>query len=51
VRAELAASRQLRVAEGAVQSAFGSAKVSGRDELRPEDIDLQRGNRKSRIGF
>ena len=35
----------------AVQSAFGSAKVSGRDELRPEDIDLQRGNRKSRIGF
>jgi ATP-dependent Lon protease len=35
----------------AVQSAFGNAKVSGRDELRPEDIDLQRGNRKSRIGF
>jgi len=35
----------------AVQSAFGNAKVSGRDELRPEDIDLQRGGRKSRIGF
>lgn len=35
----------------AVQAAFGSAKVSGRDELRPEDIDLQRGSRKSRIGF
>jgi ATP-dependent Lon protease len=35
----------------AVQAAFGNAKVSGRDELCPEDIDLQRGNRKSRIGF
>jgi len=35
----------------AVQAAFGNAKVSGRDELRPEDIDLQRGSRKSRIGF
>jgi len=35
----------------AVQAAFGNAKVSGRDELRPEDIDLQRGNRKARIGF
>ena len=35
----------------AVQAAFGNAKVSGRDELRPEDIDLQRGGRKSRIGF
>jgi len=34
-----------------VQSAFGNAKVSGRHELQPEDIDLQRGNRKSRIGF
>jgi ATP-dependent Lon protease len=35
----------------AVQSAFGNAKLSGRDELRAEDVDLQRGNRKSRIGF
>ena len=35
----------------AVQAAFGNAKVSGREELRPEDVDLQRGNRKSRIGF
>jgi ATP-dependent Lon protease len=35
----------------AVQSAFGNAKVSGRDELQPEDVDLQRGGRKSRIGF
>ena len=35
----------------AVQAAFGNAKVDGRDELRPEDVDLQRGNRKSRIGF
>ena len=35
----------------AVQAAFGNAKVDGRDELRPEDVNLQRGNRKSRIGF
>jgi len=35
----------------AVQAAFGNAKVSGRDELQPEDVDLQRGGRKSRIGF
>jgi ATP-dependent Lon protease len=35
----------------AVQAAFGNAKVSGRDELTPEDVDLQRGSRKSRIGF
>ena len=35
----------------AVQAAFGNAKVSGRDELQPEDVDLQRGNRKTRIGF
>jgi len=35
----------------AVQAAFGNAKVSGRDELQPEDVDIQRGGRKSRIGF
>jgi ATP-dependent Lon protease len=35
----------------AVQAAFGNAKISGRDELKPEDVDLQRGGRKSRIGF
>ena len=35
----------------AVQAAFGNAKVDGRDELRPEDVDLMRGSRKARIGF
>ena len=35
----------------AVQAAFGNAKVSGRDELQPEDVDIQRGSRKTRIGF
>ena len=35
----------------AVQAAFGNAKVDGRDELRPEDVDLMRGSRKTRIGF
>jgi ATP-dependent Lon protease len=34
----------------AVQAAFGNAKVAGRCELRPEDVEL-RGSRKSRIGF
>ena len=34
----------------AVQTAFGNAKLAGRDELAPEDIDTQRGTRKSRIG-
>ena len=35
----------------AVQSAFGNAKVAGRNELAPEDVDLPRNGRKSRIGF
>ncbi|HUK05060.1 MAG TPA: AAA family ATPase [Burkholderiales bacterium] len=35
----------------AVQGAFGNAKVAGRDELAPEDVDLPRGGRRSRIGF
>ena len=35
----------------AVQAAFGNAKVAGRDELRPEDVDPQHGARKARIGF
>jgi len=35
----------------AVQAAFGNAKVAGRDEVTPEDIDVQRGARRSRIGF
>ena len=35
----------------AVQTAFGNAKLAGRDELAPEDIDTQRGARKARIGF
>ena len=35
----------------AVQAAFGSAKVAGRDEIRPEDVDAQRGARRHRIGF
>ncbi len=35
----------------ALQAAFGNAKIAGRDELLPEDIDLQRGARRQRIGF
>ncbi len=35
----------------ALQSAFGSAKIAGRSELAPEDIQDGRGSRKSRIGF
>jgi ATP-dependent Lon protease len=35
----------------AVQAAFGNAKIAGRDELKPEDIDAARGGRRGRIGF
>ena len=35
----------------AVQAAFGNAKVAGRDELTPEDVEPPRGGRKGRIGF
>lgn len=35
----------------AVQAAFGSAKIAGRAELGPDDIDTQRGARRQRIGF
>ncbi len=35
----------------AVQTAFGNAKLAGRDELAPEDVDAQRSARKARIGF
>ena len=34
-----------------VQAAFGNAKIAERDQLQPEDVELQRGGRKSRIGF
>ena len=35
----------------AVQAAFGNAKVAGRDELSPEDVDVLRGGKRQRIGF
>jgi len=35
----------------AVQAAFGNAKVAGRDELDPEDVDILRGGKRQRIGF
>jgi len=35
----------------ALQAAFGNAKIAGRDQLEPEDIDTQRGTRRQRIGF
>ncbi|MEK6244566.1 MAG: AAA family ATPase [Pseudomonadota bacterium] len=35
----------------AVQAAFGNAKIAGRDQLEPEDVDVQRGGRRQRIGF
>jgi ATP-dependent Lon protease len=35
----------------ALQAAFGNAKIAGRDELEPEDVDTQRGARRQRIGF
>jgi ATP-dependent Lon protease len=35
----------------AIQSAFGTAKLAGRDELRAEDISDPRGGKRQRIGF
>ena len=35
----------------AVQAAFGNAKIAGRDDLRPEDVDILRGGKRQRIGF
>jgi ATP-dependent Lon protease len=35
----------------ALQSAFGNAKIAGRSELSPDDIQDSRGTRKQRIGF
>ena len=35
----------------AVQAAFGNAKISGRHELRPEDVDCLRAARRQWIGF
>jgi ATP-dependent Lon protease len=35
----------------ATQAAFGNAKVAGRDELRPEDVQDGHAGRRGRIGF
>ena len=35
----------------AIQSAFGTAKLAGRDELRAEDVSDARGGKRQRIGF
>jgi ATP-dependent Lon protease len=35
----------------AIQSAFGNAKIAGRSEVNPDDIQDSRLGRKSRIGF
>jgi ATP-dependent Lon protease len=35
----------------AVQSAFGTAKLAGRHEMRPDDIQVNRGGRRHKIGF
>jgi ATP-dependent Lon protease len=40
-----------RDARRALQSAFGNAKLAGRDELRPEDIQDRNTGRRQRIGF
>src|SRR2546430_12662076 len=35
----------------AVQSAFGTAKLAGRSEMRPDDVQTGRGGRRQKIGF
>src|SRR5438045_2570865 len=34
-----------------VQSAFGTAKLAGRSEIQPDDVQLTRGARRHKIGF
>ncbi|HUQ75122.1 MAG TPA: AAA family ATPase [Burkholderiales bacterium] len=35
----------------AIQSGFGTAKLAGRSEVQPEDIQASRGSRRQKIGF
>jgi len=35
----------------AIQSAFGNAKLAGRSEVSPDDVQPGRGNRRQKIGF
>jgi ATP-dependent Lon protease len=35
----------------AVQSAFGTAKLAGRSEVQPDDVQIGRGGRRQKIGF
>jgi len=35
----------------AVQTGFGNAKIAGRAQIQPEDVQDQRGGRRQRIGF
>ena len=35
----------------AIQGAFGNAKLAGRSEMRPDDVQLARGSRRQKIGF
>ncbi|HEY3076922.1 MAG TPA: AAA family ATPase [Burkholderiales bacterium] len=35
----------------AIQSAFGNAKLAGRSEISPDDVQPGRGNRRQKIGF
>ena len=35
----------------AIQSAFGTAKLAGRSEVQPDDVQLNRGGRRQKIGF
>jgi ATP-dependent Lon protease len=35
----------------AIQSAFGTAKLAGRHEMQPDDIQLSRAGRRQKIGF
>lgn len=35
----------------AVQAGFGNAKIAGREEMNPDDVSVQRGARRQRIGF
>ena len=35
----------------AIQSAFGTAKLAGRTDVQPDDVQGPRGGRRQKIGF
>ena len=48
---EKLASMAQREMRRAIQSAFGTAKLAGRNDVQPDDVQVARGARRQKIGF